>query len=97
MEVTRDELLRKNRELENNKQELLEMSYTDQLTQLYNRCHLEEVLILEIQRYNRYRIAFSLIMIDIENFKVVDNAFGHGAGERVLSKPLLWLKNKTAG
>lgn len=60
------------------------LSTTDQLTGLYNRMKLDEVLMTEITRAQRYGTAFSLIMLDLDHFKVVNDIHGHQVGDRVL-------------
>lgn len=60
------------------------LSTTDQLTGLYNRLKLDEVLMTEITRSQRYGTAFSLIMLDLDHFKVVNDVHGHQVGDQVL-------------
>lgn len=61
-----------------------ELSITDPLTQLYNRLKLEEVFKLEIQRADRYKIPFSVILLDIDHFKSVNDTYGHDIGDKTL-------------
>lgn len=70
-------LLEKTRELE-------ELSITDRLTQVYNRIKLEEVFGQEIRRAERYGLSFSVIMLDIDGFKQVNDEYGHPTGDKVL-------------
>lgn len=60
------------------------ISKTDKLTGLYNRVMLDEVLENEIHRFKRYGSVFSLILIDIDHFKTVNDNFGHLVGDNVL-------------
>jgi len=62
------------------------MAVTDGLTGLYNHRHLQEVLEKEVSRGCRYNAPFSLIMLDIDDFKRVNDGFGHPFGDRVLKK-----------
>lgn len=57
---------------------------TDALTQLYNRQHFNEYLEHEILRTKRYNNELSLIMIDIDHFKQINDTLGHLAGDTVL-------------
>ncbi|MCK5516086.1 MAG: diguanylate cyclase [Desulfobulbaceae bacterium] len=61
-----------------------QMSITDSLTGLYNRHQLEVVLSREKSRFERYKNNFSIIIIDIDFFKKVNDTYGHLAGDKVL-------------
>jgi len=61
-----------------------EMAITDSLTGLYNRRYFYLILGNEIERAKRYQSPLSLIMIDIDHFKLVNDKFGHLAGDEVL-------------
>ena len=61
------------------------MLRTDQLTGLLNRRTLDEILPLEFTRAQRYRQPLSLVMIDLDDFKPVNDTYGHPAGDRVLA------------
>ncbi|WP_277657005.1 sensor domain-containing diguanylate cyclase [Seleniivibrio woodruffii] len=61
-----------------------EMSVTDQLTKISNRRWLDESLKEEIARYDRYNHDFSIILLDIDHFKNVNDTFGHAEGDSVL-------------
>mgnify|MGYP000125131612 CR=1 FL=1 len=56
----------------------------DPLTALWNRRFFFERLDAEVSRCARYDCIFSIVMIDLRNFKVVNDRFGHPAGDRVL-------------
>ena len=63
------------------------MSVTDRLTGIYNRGKFELELSNEIQRVNRYDSeSFSLIFFDIDNFKKINDTYGHSIGDMVLIK-----------
>lgn len=66
-----------------NKQ-LLRASQTDRLTGLYNRAALDELLAKEIERSDRYGRTMSVVLIDLDHFKRVNDQLGHLAGDRVL-------------
>lgn len=66
--------------------ELEHLSTTDRLTGLFNRLKLDEMLELrhaELERFDRH---FSVIMLDIDHFKPVNDKFGHQVGDKVLIK-----------
>jgi len=71
-------------ELESANQELAHLSRTDRLTQLNNRGHWEELLIQEYKRCRRTNVISSLIMFDIDHFKLVNDNYGHQAGDQVI-------------
>ena len=63
---------------------LVEMNIKDGLTEIYNRRYLEVRLKDEIKRAKRYSRPISLVMIDIDFFKKVNDAYGHQCGDYVL-------------
>lgn len=72
------------RQLEIRAVELEKRSITDSLTGLMNRGYIEERLIEEMSRANRYRTQMSLLMVDVDNFKSYNDTFGHPAGDVAL-------------
>lgn len=71
------ELLRKNQELEI-------LSTIDRLTQIYNRGFLEDTLDKAIARANRTGRTFGIILIDIDDFKRINDSMGHDNGDTVI-------------
>lgn len=71
-------------ELEQVNSELELLSITDKLTQIYNRVKLDSVLDHEINYSNRYQSELSIILIDIDHFKQVNDIHGHNTGDAVL-------------
>ncbi|MBF9014971.1 MULTISPECIES: GGDEF domain-containing protein [unclassified Oceanispirochaeta] len=65
-------------------QNLKIMTRQDGLTGLYNRRYLDIRLDEELKRFQRSRRVFSLLMLDIDNFKLVNDKFGHPFGDHVL-------------
>lgn len=61
-----------------------EISITDDLTGLYNIRYLNQSIALEIERSRRYGSLFSLIFMDIDDLKKVNEKFGHLTGSKVL-------------
>ena len=63
-----------------------ELTITDDCTSLYNARHLHFMLDTEIYRSHRYAFEFSLIFIDLDHFKSVNDTYGHLAGSKLLSE-----------
>ncbi len=61
-----------------------ELAVRDDLTGLYNRRHLQEILPMEIKRAQRFREPLSLLMLDIDFFKTYNDRYGHLAGDERL-------------
>lgn len=61
-----------------------EMAFRDELTGIYNRRFFQEALDLELMRAQRYDRQFSLIIFDVDNFKSINDAYGHTVGDLVL-------------
>ncbi len=64
--------------------ELEQQSRTDGLTALYNHRYFQERLASEIARAQRFEKPLALLMIDVDNFKEFNDAFGHPQGDRLL-------------
>jgi len=71
-------------QLRSAKGQLEKLSVTDGLTGLYNHRHFQERLAEEFRRSQRYADPVSLIMLDLDHFKLVNDRFGHPFGDRVL-------------
>ena len=65
---------------------LYTQAVTDPLTGLYNRKFINERIFEEMVRSRRYNRDCSLIMLDIDHFKRVNDTFGHGVGDRVIER-----------
>lgn len=65
----------------------------DTLTNLYNRRYFEERLDIEAQKSFRSGVPLSLVMLDIDHFKKVNDTFGHTEGDQILCKISSILKN----
>ncbi|MGI2260396.1 sensor domain-containing diguanylate cyclase [Shewanella sp. GXUN23E] len=64
--------------------ELAELSQTDGLTKLYNRRHWQDLLNREFERFARYQEQASLVMLDIDFFKSINDKYGHLVGDRAI-------------
>lgn len=65
---------------------LRELSITDNLTGLFNQRHFRERALAEIQRAKRQRLKLSLVLIDLDHFKQVNDEMGHLEGDRILRR-----------
>ncbi|HVZ59732.1 MAG TPA: GGDEF domain-containing protein [Terriglobales bacterium] len=63
---------------------LITFAFTDFLTGLKTRGYFEQQLELEIKRFERKRIGFALVMLDIDHFKQLNDRYGHHVGDQVL-------------
>lgn len=61
-----------------------QLAYRDDLTGLYNRRHFDERLAQEWSRSNRFDEALTLLLIDLDGFKLVNDLAGHATGDEVL-------------
>ena len=61
-----------------------ELVVTDDLTKLFNFRHLEQTLDLEIRRCQRYNLSFSIIFMDLDFFKNINDTYGHLMGSKTL-------------
>lgn len=72
-----------------------ELSYRDPLTGLFNRRHFEEALEREVRRAIRYNLPVSLLMADIDQFKIYNDNQGHHEGDNVLREVAARLTENT--
>jgi diguanylate cyclase (GGDEF)-like protein len=69
------------------------LAMTDTLTQVDNRRQLEKHLNEEVKRADRHRLPLAVIMFDIDNFKRINDRFGHNTGDEVLVKTAQIIKD----
>lgn len=70
-----------------------ELAVLDRLTKIYNHAYFEGRLEQEIARSNRYRYPVSLLMIDIDHFKLINDTYGHQQGDAVLREVACIIKS----
>ncbi|HVL01713.1 MAG TPA: diguanylate cyclase, partial [Dongiaceae bacterium] len=78
------ELERTMRNLELANRELAKLSMTDPLTGLHNRRYFDEVLASEILRGQRQQTPLSLVLVDVDHFKRINDTYGHLIGDECL-------------
>ncbi|MCX7988455.1 MAG: GGDEF domain-containing protein [Thermodesulfovibrio sp.] len=70
--------------IENLKNELKETLRKDLVTEVFNRLYLKEALDREIGKNRRYKIPLSLVLVDIDNFKLINQNYGRTTGDKIL-------------
>jgi diguanylate cyclase (GGDEF)-like protein len=70
--------------IENSK--LYQQAVTDGLTNIYNRTFFDNFIIKKVHEAERYNKKFSLLILDIDFFKNINDTYGHQAGDKVLKK-----------
>lgn len=84
-------------ELEASIQGATRLSMTDQLTQLANRLQLDQVLDQQVKRADRYTTLFSIILLDMDYFKYINDTHGHLMGDKVLVQVAQTIMANTRG
>ncbi len=79
-----EQLKQSNSDLVQMNRTLQELAYRDGLTGLYNHRNFQETLAVEIERGKRYKKEFSLIFLDVDDFKQYNDRFGHIKGDSLL-------------
>jgi len=73
-------------------QQTKEDTFRDHLTGVYNRRYFNQRLEMELKRAERYKRNLSILMIDIDNFKQINDQYGHVEGDEVLKRLVLVIK-----
>jgi len=74
------------RELKDVNEQLREMAFRDGLTGLYNHRYFQDLMDNELSRSQRYKKAFSLMILDLDHFKKINDEYGHPVGDIVLKE-----------
>ncbi len=73
-------------ELKKSNDRLRKLSCTDPLLEIFNRRHFDSVIESEVSRAKRYGGPLSVVLVDIDHFKLVNDTYGHDVGDRVLKE-----------
>ncbi len=66
------------------KNEYKYFAYHDHLTKIYNRQKFDELFLKEVENKKRYKDHFSLLLLDIDHFKIINDTYGHQIGDLTL-------------
>ncbi len=80
-------------EVEKQTKELKLLAVTDKLTGLYNRVKLDDELASNYEYYKKFKENFSIVMLDIDHFKAVNDTYGHQVGDTVLREMAMLIKD----
>lgn len=90
-----NQILVETKELEKQHMQMLEeLSLKDSLTDILNRRAMMQELSKELSRRDRYGYQFSLVMMDVDNFKQINDHYGHDVGDTVLVEITKKIKSK---
>ena len=78
------ELERYKRRLESSQREFQRVAMTDPLTGCHNRRFFDQIIDREVQRHVRYNIPLTLLFVDVDRFKSVNDDMGHAMGDRLV-------------
>ncbi|MDD5373681.1 MAG: sensor domain-containing diguanylate cyclase [Sulfurimonas sp.] len=87
-----NKLHKNHEELSDAKKELDTLYITDRLTNVYNRVKIDEIIDTELKKKKRYDHICSVILIDVDYFKLVNDTYGHLVGDSILKEFATLLK-----
>jgi len=91
------ELRATNHRLRTTQDRLKQMVTTDSLTGCRNRRFFNEIIDQELQRHRRYKTPLTLMFVDVDKFKTINDTLGHDVGDRVLQRVAAFLIGKVRG
>jgi len=80
-------------ELKEANQRLTDLSNTDALTEIYNRRYLMNTMVHEVLRAKRYHTPLSFLIMDLDDFKHLNDTYGHQAGDKILQDVCIRLQS----
>jgi diguanylate cyclase (GGDEF)-like protein len=78
------QLRKQNQELQDANEVLEQLSITDGLTRLHNHRYFQEALLREIKRVGRTKEPLAMLLVDLDDFKKLNDQYGHAAGDEIL-------------
>jgi diguanylate cyclase (GGDEF)-like protein len=87
------DLTRANQDLHRNNETLEQLSFTDGLTRLHNHRYFQDRLRIEAKRSDRSQEPLALLLLDIDDFKLLNDRHGHAVGDEVLRRVGTMLNN----
>ena len=92
LQEAKNKIERLSHKLQESNNRLKALVYQDSLTGLFNYRRFQEELTRELARTKRYPLSLSLVMFDLDNFKQINDQFGHLAGDQVLANIAIAVK-----
>ncbi len=89
------EKFRLNRNIQAALKKMAVLSTRDELTGLFNRRYMKEILKQEFKRAQRYELPLSCLLLDLDHFKDINDTYGHDCGDQILKEFSLLLKQGT--
>lgn len=94
-EVLEQEVAKRTQELQNALSEMERISVLDKLTGLYNRHKTDQVLIDQFNLATRYQMPFGIILLDLDDFKTINDSYGHYEADKLLKSFAQLLQSQT--
>jgi diguanylate cyclase (GGDEF)-like protein len=86
LQSANNQLKNQNGELQKANEVLSQLSITDGLTKLHNHRYFQEILIREIKRQTRTQKPLSMLLVDLDDFKTLNDRLGHASGDELLMR-----------
>ncbi len=93
LQTTNQRLLSQTKELEEIKEKLTQQATTDSLSSLYNRRYFTDVSVRSFDGALRYKKDLTIMMLDLDDFKEINDTYGHAIGDKVIVKSAQIIKD----